>query len=282
MPSTIGASRVPVAEYYGEIQDQIKTVNEQFSFYVAAKDFNEEDLREYIYEPISALPPSVSLLLPKIVLLLVPGLIRNGKEKGNGTRAEGRMNGRANDVYVLRERPTDEKAAEAKWAPYVSMRLGERLVIALAVADQEAADYHYHLFRELAILATERIPADRLTEYSALLAEEIHANAHGEVDDESWQLKQSLRRRGSSARPSKALSEYSRVSFIDTLTLYLHGICCDIDVEPGPRQLPSRHLRRRLKMLAGMLPAPKGYAVFPEELDGSQPPSTHREERAEL
>jgi hypothetical protein len=41
-------------------------------------------------------------------------------------------------------------------------------------------------------------------------------------------------------------------------------------VEPGPRQLPSRHLRRRLKLLQQMLPAPKGYAVSPEELDGSQ------------
>jgi len=27
------------------------------------------------------------------------------------------------------------------------------------------------------------------------------------------------------------------------MTLYLHGICCDIEWKPGPRQMPSRYLR---------------------------------------
>jgi len=57
-----------------------------------------------------------------------------------------------------------------------------------------------------------------------------------------------------------------RQSFIDTLTLYLHGICCDIDVEPGPRQIPSNHLRKRLQLLKELFPPPQGYAVFPEDL----------------
>ena len=47
-------------------------------------------------------------------------------------------------------------------------------------------------------------------------------------------------------RDTRLFEEYARQSFIDTLTLDLHGICCDIDVETGPRQLPSRHLRKRL------------------------------------
>jgi hypothetical protein len=75
------------------------------------------------------------------------------------------------------------------------------------------------------------------------------------------------RKKPTNGAPGKAVVLYAQTSFIDTLTLYLHGICCDIDVEPGPRQLPSRHLRKRLKLLQQMLPAPKGYAVFPEELD---------------
>ena len=52
----------------------------------------------------------------------------------------------------------------------------------------------------------------------------------------------------------------------DTLTLYLHGICCDIDVDTGPRQLPSRYLRKRLKLMQTLYPQPNGYAVFPEDL----------------
>ena len=58
-----------------------------------------------------------------------------------------------------------------------------------------------------------------------------------------------------------------RQSFIDTLTLFLHGICCDIDVETGPRQLQSRLLRKRLQLLQSLYPLPHGYALFPEELD---------------
>ena len=76
-----------------------------------------------------------------------------------------------------------------------------------------------------------------------------------------------LRRSGSARRErGKAFSEYARQSFIDTLTLYLHGICCDIDVDTGPRQLPSRYLRRRLMLLEELFPPPKGYVVFPEHL----------------
>jgi len=47
----------------------------------------------------------------------------------------------------------------------------------------------------------------------------------------------------------------------------LHGICCDIDVDTGPRQLPSRNLRKRLMLLEELFPPPQGYAVFPEQLE---------------
>jgi hypothetical protein len=50
------------------------------------------------------------------------------------------------------------------------------------------------------------------------------------------------------------------------LTLYLHGACCDIDVETGPRQMPGRYLRRRLELLISLFPPPEGYAVLPEHL----------------
>jgi hypothetical protein len=44
------------------------------------------------------------------------------------------------------------------------------------------------------------------------------------------------------------------------------GACCDIDVETGPRQMPSRYLRRRLELLLSVFPPPEGYAVLPEQL----------------
>jgi hypothetical protein len=37
-------------------------------------------------------------------------------------------------------------------------------------------------------------------------------------------------------------------------------------VDTGPRQLPSRYLRKRLLLLQELFPPPHGYAVFPEQL----------------
>jgi hypothetical protein len=86
------------------------------------------------------------------------------------------------------------------------------------------------------------------------------------VDEKSWHLKQTLLRRPMAARKDgKPFRAYARQSFEDTMTLYLHGICCDIDVETGPRQLPSRHLRKRLEALKTLFPPPAGHAVFPED-----------------
>ena len=58
-------------------------------------------------------------------------------------------------------------------------------------------------------------------------------------------------------KETKLFREYARQAFEDTLTLYLHGTCCDIDVETGPRQMPSRYLRRRLELLISLFPPPE-------------------------
>jgi len=74
-------------------------------------------------------------------------------------------------------------------------------------------------------------------------------------------------KRSQRARGGKAFRDYTRQSFIDTLTLYLHGICCDIDVDTGPRQVPSRYLRKRLLALEELFPPPPGVALFPDQLE---------------
>jgi hypothetical protein len=150
------------------------------------------------------------------------------------------------------------------------LRLGEETVLVFALKDQEVAEYHYRFYHLLATLVGEHWTEDVESAYSRLLREELTADVHGEVDEPSWRMKQSIRRgaggRGG-ARGGKAFRDYARQSFTDTLTLYLHGICCDIDVDTGPRQLPSRYLRRRLLALEELFPPPKGYAVFPEQLE---------------
>jgi hypothetical protein len=143
----------------------------------------------------------------------------------------------------------------------------EEAVLAFAVKEQEVADYHYRFYHCLAQLVTDHWAKDAQHQYGAVLREELNAKVNGEVDEASWRLKQLIVRRYSATRrETKAFQEYSKQSFVDTLTLYLHGICCDIDVETGPRQLPSRYLRKRLVLLRSLYPPPEGYPVFPEEI----------------
>ena len=151
------------------------------------------------------------------------------------------------------------------WASQVQFDGEEVLVFALK--DQEVAEYHYRFYNVLSALMADRWTEEAKNQYYILLREELSAGIHGEVDEESWRLKQTLLRRQSNVRKETRLfKEYARQSFIDTLTLYLHGICCDIDVETGPRQLASRYLRKRLLLLESLYPPPEGSAVFPEHL----------------
>lgn len=249
-------ARISVADFVEQFRAEMVPFSNTFSYFFAGLPLNEEDVKEYVEEPISALPPALASGLPKIAISLVPFLQRpaSSKEKrhtgGPGTRE-----------FIVIEKPADNRLMQN-----FSHRSGEGVNLLFAVKDVDMADYHYYFYREVALLAETRLADSQRTEYNGLLREEMSANVHGEVDEESWHLKQGLRRRGTNVRrDSKGFREYARISFVDTLTLYLHGICCDIDVEPGPRQLPSRYLRKRLMWIESLYPPPQGYFVFPEE-----------------
>jgi len=159
-----------------------------------------------------------------------------------------------------------EKPPEGRLTSSAHIKLGEETVLVFALKGQEVAEYHYRFYHQLAALIGEHWTEPIETAYSRVLREELSGEVHGEVDEPSWRLKQALRR-SKTGRHGKAFRDYARQSFIDTLTLYLHGICCDIDIDTGPRQLPSRHLRRRLLALEELFPPPAGYVVFPEQLE---------------
>ncbi|MEP6715810.1 MAG: hypothetical protein ABJC09_09550, partial [Terriglobia bacterium] len=207
----------------------------------------EEDLRPYIQEPVASLPAAVSELLPKISIVLAPFLERL-VPKG--------------PVAVVEEKP-----AEPKLVFSTRVAGGDTATLFLTVKDEQVADYHYFLFDEISALLSEKWPASVQEVWHRLLREELSAEVHGEVDERSWHSKQALLRRPMAARKDgKPFRDYARDSFRDTMTLYLHGICCDIDVETGPRQIPSRYLRKRLEALKDLFPPPAGHGVFPEDL----------------
>jgi len=256
MPAQFDLSKLSVRQFAERFRAEMIPLSNTFSYFCASVPMSEDDLKEYLQEPVAALPPSVAAALPKVSILLVPYL-----ERSNG-RERSRTKGAASD-YVSIEKPPDGRTTTS-----THLRLGEETVLLFALKDQEVAEYHYRFYHLLATIMGEHWTDDAETAYSRLIREELTADAHGEVDEPSWRLKQALRRNsGVRARGGKAFRDYARQSFIDTLTLYLHGICCDIDVDTGPRQLPSRYLRRRLLALEELFPPPKGYAVFPEQLE---------------
>jgi hypothetical protein len=230
-----------------ECRNALIPLTSRFSYF-CAMPVAEEDLKQYLNEPVAALSPAICDIVDKAAFLLTPYLEKNG---------------RGGD-HVLFEAP-----AEGKRLDHSELDLNGLAIVAFGINDLEMADYHYHFFGAVAGLVAGRWPQDVQDRYFRQLREELSADVHGEVDEKSWHLKQSLVRRQTNARKeTKLFREYARQSFEDTLTLYLHGTCCDIDVETGPRQMPSRYLRRRIELLLALFPAPEGYAVLPENLNG--------------
>jgi hypothetical protein len=246
--------KLSVGQFAEQFRNAMIPLSTTFSYFCASVPLTEEDLKEYLEEPIAALPPAIASVLPKISIMLVPYL----------ERVDGSKNVPASE-FVCTERPPDNRQF---WASQV--QIGNEAILLFALKDQEVAEYHYRFYRMIASLISDRWAEDAQSSFSSLLREELNAGVHGEVDEESWREKQGLLRRQSNVRrETKLFRDYAHASFIDTLTLYLHGICCDIDVETGPRQLASRYLRRRLNLLYALYPPPEGYAVLPEHLKES-------------
>jgi hypothetical protein len=254
MPAQFDLARLSVPQFAERFRGEMIPLSNTFSYFCASVPMSDEDLREYLQEPVAALPPKVAAALPKISILLVPYL-----ERGNGTE-KGREKTNTDDYVSI------EKPPEGRTSTSTQVQLGEETVLAFALKDQEVAEYHYRFYHLLATVIGEHWSEEIENRYNRLLREEMSADAHGEVDEPSWRLKQSLRRTKNAAA-ARAFHAYARQSFIDTLTLYLHGICCDIDVETGPRQLPSPFIRKRLVALSELFPPPEGYAVFPEQME---------------
>ncbi len=244
-------SKLSVGQFAERFRSEMIPLSNTFSYFCASVPLSEEDLKEYLEEPIAALPPAISALLPKVSIMLVPYLERiDGKEKGTLRK----------DEFVCTEKPPENRLSRAS-----QVRLDHEEILLFALKDQDVSEYHYRFFHVLARLAADVWSGDAQTRYATVLREELNRAVHGEVDEESWHLKQALLRRQTNIRrETKLFRDYARQSFVDTLTLYLHGICCDIDVETGPRQLPSRYIRKRLNVLYSLYPPPSGLAVFPE------------------
>ena len=258
-----GLAKVSVGQFAERFRSEVIPLSNTFAYFCAALPMSEEVVKEYLEEPVAALPPSIAVMLPRISILLVPYLERSAERSAAKSKRKTRSSIEKQSDFVVAERPAEGKQS---WTSQVSYE--NETILVFALKEQDVAEYHYRLYRRLAALVADNWSSEAASAYKAMIRDELAAAVHGEVDDDSWQAKQSLiRRQANVKRDSPLFADYVRQSFIDTLTLYLHGICCDIDVETGPRQLPSRYLRKRLALLKSLYPPPTGYAVFPEDAD---------------
>jgi hypothetical protein len=243
-----GRTKAPatIEELARALRPKMIALSPKFAYFLE-EPIAEEDLRQYLHEPIEALPAPVLELLPRVGIVLAPYLERSSPRS---------------PVVMVKAKP-----AEAKLQFSAAVTGEDAATLFFTVHDEQVSDYHYYLYEELATILSHRWPEKVQNVYHGLLREELSAEVHGEVDEKSWHAKQSLLRRPVSARKDgKPFRDYAARSFADTMTLFLHGICCDIDVETGPRQLPTRNLRKRLEALKALFPPPEGHAVFPEDL----------------
>src|ERR1700678_3115188 len=179
MPAQLDLTRLSVRQFAERFRGEMIPLSTTFSYFCASVPMTEDDLKEYLQEPVAALPPAMTATLPKISILLVPYL-----ERGNGSRSK-----TAASDFVTAEKPPDGKISTS-----TQLRLGDETVLAFALKDQEVAEYHYRFYHLLATLMGEHWSAEMESAYGRVLREELNAEAHGEVDEPSWRLKQTLRR----------------------------------------------------------------------------------------
>src|ERR1700727_2436218 len=134
-------STLSVGQFAERFRGERVPVSNTFSYFCASVRVSEEDIKEYLEEPIAALPPAISALLPKVSIMLVPYLERvDGKEKGTVRR----------DEFVVNEKPPDSRAS---WA--AQGRFDKEEVLVFALKDQDVSEYHYRFYNLLATLAAD-------------------------------------------------------------------------------------------------------------------------------
>jgi hypothetical protein len=254
MPLNSNQANVSVEQFAQQMREQMIPLNQRFSYFFTAVSMTDDDVKEYLEEPVAALPPALLEALPPARVFLVPYL-----ERASGRVAQEH----GSEAFVAFEKPDDRLQL---WSSKLISNTDAVLVF--AIKDLEVADYHYRFYHLLAEVVSALCADQSMEAFRGILRDELNGGIHGEVDEQSWQLKQGLlRRQRRIGSKTKGFERYARQALADTMTLYLHGICCDIDVDTGPRQIASRHLRRRLELLHSLFPPPAGYVVFPDELN---------------
>jgi len=152
--------RFTVLEVARQVASQMVPINANFSFF-STTPIVDEDLRQYVHEPVAAVPPALMKILPRVGLLLVPFL-----EESPGR----------SPALVAFDRPEPARSLAAS-----EVFVDERPTIAISTSGIDMSEYHYTFYDAISSLVVRRAPASLVTGFAELLREEIDNHVHGEV-----------------------------------------------------------------------------------------------------
>ena len=235
---------IPVREYVQQTFVPISRLAHEWEMHSAVSLSPSED-RTIVREPARAIPQTIAQRLGKIRILLVPFVACFP----TGDR-------------VAYSKPKGEKHS-AVW-----LENDGRIDLILACRDLDPHDTGWELLASVAELLRARLTPEEAERYTTLLREELRMGIEGEMDEEAYQAKQPLRRRGRGVRTGPQFLKYRDVSFTSTCAEYMHGLWHDVQIRTGPEHLPVPVLRKRMTLLAQMFPPNPGYKLFAEGEQG--------------
>src|SRR3954454_1803248 len=100
-------ARVSVGQFAERFRGEVIPLSNTFAYFCASVPMSEEVVKEYLEEPVAALPPSLASRLPRISILLVPYLERS-TERGavKASRKKRKPTDKPSD-FVVAERPAE-------------------------------------------------------------------------------------------------------------------------------------------------------------------------------
>ena len=241
---------IPTHEFIASCSEVLIPVNERVSYF-SVEPLDDKERQRLVFDPIGALPPKALSLVPNLRLVLVPYLAIGPDTEGNSSTVRIRFS---------------QPSADRRWFSDYQKTETEHFIF-VAIRSDDYFDAHVLFYQALASCIMKGAGDQLQMTFNMLVDVELRRNVHGEINESAWLRKKDLLALEADVdNKEQYLEEYRVAALADTLTLYLHGLCCDIDLDNGPKQLPSKYIRLRLSLLKELLPPPKGVALFPDEL----------------
>src|SRR5438270_4889332 len=99
-----GLSRVSVGQFAERFRSEVIPLSNTFGYFCASVPMSEEVVKEYLEEPVAALPPAIASILPRISILLVPYLERASEKKSVKTLRKSRSGKAAMVLKAAKEK----------------------------------------------------------------------------------------------------------------------------------------------------------------------------------